>query len=664
MRASASLVLAIGFIACERPNDQRPAVQAVEGPWTFQQAGDSIWRPATVPGTAHTDLLALGLIPDPYVGTNVDSVQWVGDAAWTYRTTVQLNAAMLERAHIDLRFEGLDTFAEVWVNGDSLGLCDNMHRAWVFPIKDLVQGGRAEVEVRFLPAVEQGERAMRSYGRNLPADNDRGAVKVSPFVRKAGVHFGWDFAPRLVTCGIWRPVSIVAWDGARLNGFRLVQQVKDSTRTLIFHPEVTGDPSAVTGTRVFINGRHPGTSAGTSAAHIQLPDTGLWWPAGMGDQRLQQVRMELWSGSQLVDVHEAHIGLRTIGLHQGPDSLGTPFTFMVNGLPVFAMGANVVPPDMFLPRAGDAGWEELARHAQDAGMNMLRVWGGGVYPPDAFFDACDKAGILVWQDLMFANTMVPDGEPFIRNVRQEVLEQVARMQHRASIALWCGNNEVDVAWHNWGWQKTWSIGAEDSIRMWKAYTDLFHQRIPEWIAAMDDRPYVTTSPLSNWGNAEGLRHGDLHYWGVWHGDEPFEGFADNVGRFVSEYGMQSYPLWETLVEAAGTQGTGEEAPWWSQRQQSYKGDKAIVRLAERYLGPVNGRRDLVEKSHALQAMAYSMAINAHLDARPRCMGTLLWQLNDVWPGASWSIVDHAGRRKPAYDAVRQAYARALEGAGR
>ncbi|MDX9752108.1 MAG: hypothetical protein RBT71_13595 [Flavobacteriales bacterium] len=658
--AWAALVLA----GCRTEHPPQPITLDIHHGWAFQRTGDGTWSPAAVPGTVHTDLLALGLVPDPYVGTNVDSVQWVGDTAWTYRTTVHLDDRSMQRAHIDLRFAGLDTHAEVRVNGETVGRCANMHRSWAFPIKHLLQDGKADVEVLFRPAVEEGRRAMQAFGRSLPADNDQGAVKVAPFVRKAGVHFGWDFAPRLVTCGIWGPVSIVAWDDVRLTGLRVEQQARGGVRTLVFRPDVKGDTAMVTEARVIINGRTLGSAPGVGPVTVQIPDTGLWWPAGMGEPRLQHVRMELWGTAGPLDHHIARIGLRTIDLHRAPDSLGTPFTFVVNDRPLFAMGANIVPPDMLLPRAGDAGWRELVRHARDAQMNMLRVWGGGVYPPDAFFDACDEAGILVWQDLMFANTMVPDDVAFLDNVEAEVREQVARLQHRASLAIWCGNNEVDVAWHNWGWQRSWGIGPADSIRMWIAYVDLFHRRMPAWVADLDRRPYVPTSPLSNWGNAEGLRHGDLHYWGVWHGDAPFERFADNTGRFVSEYGMQSYPLWETMREVAGGFDLHTDTAFWRHRQLSYKGDAAIVRLAERYLGPVRGRRDLVEKSHALQAMAYATAIEAHLAARPRCMGTLLWQLNDVWPGASWSIVDHAGRRKPAFDAVRAAYARAQGNGGR
>lgn len=630
--------------------------------WRVHEAGTHGSHEADVPGTVHTDLMRAGVIRDPYHGTELAKVQWVEDRDWVYTMSFEVSPGTLEHEHLDLVFEGLDTFAEVRLNGAVIGSADNMHRTWRFPVKERLRMGRNELEVCFRSAVLAGEEKMRAYGRSLPADNDQGRVKVAPFVRKAGVHFGWDFAPRLVTCGIWRPVYLHGWDGARITGVRVEQRARNGQRELRIRPALEGTAPAHAMWRVAIDAGKVVTGSLEDGVRMMLPDTGLWWPAGMGDQRLRDLHVDLIVGERTMSTWQGRIGLRDILLHQEPDSLGTSFTFIVNGVPLFAMGANLVPPDQFLPRAGDKAWVDLVQGMAEANMNMVRVWGGGVYPPEAFFDACDEAGILVWQDLMFANTMVPDGEVFLANVRAEVEEQVARLQHRACLALWCGNNEIDVAWHNWGWQRTWEIAPKDSTRMWRSYANLFQEEMPRWIAALDDRPYVHTSPLSNWGNAEGLRHGDLHYWGVWHGDEPFEAFTANVGRFVSEYGFQSYPFWETLEAIAGP-GDLENPGFWSSRQLSYKGDGAITRLAERYLGPVKDRRDLVEKSQALQAMACRMAIEAHHDARPRCMGTLLWQMNDVWPGASWSLIDHAGRRKPAYHTVQQAYG-AIRAAGR
>ncbi len=660
MRTTVWIMLAMLVASCGRSKVHHHAEvrHSLHSGWTFSETGTDVWHPAEVPGTVHTDLMRAGLIPDPYHGTNIDSVQWVGERDWTYRIQFDAPEDLLDREHVLLEFEGLDTYASVSLNAVPLGDTYNMHRTWRFPLQHVLRGQGNLLEIRFRSAMRMGEELLTAYGRSLPADNDQGAVKVAPFVRKAGVHFGWDFAPRLVTSGIWRAVTLRGWDGARIQQVRIAQHASEGMRTLAFHAQLDGALPPDARLRVVMDNEIISEGSHVAPLTAVIPDTGLWWPAGYGEQQLRDLRVELLEGDVIRSTWDGRIGLRDIELRQEPDSFGTSFTFLVNGRPIFALGANVVPPDQFLPRAGDSAWIALVEAMRDSHMNMARVWGGGVYAPDVFFDACDEAGILVWQDLMFANTMVPDDEAFMDNVRQEVEEQVGRLQHRTSLALWCGNNEIDVAWHNWGWQHSWSITPDDSTRMWNAYQGLFEQKLPAWIAALDDRPYIPTSPLSNWGNSEGLRHGDLHYWGVWHGDALFETFQSNVGRFVSEYGFQSYPVWETLAEYASEDDLAEHTQFWRTRQLSYKGDAAIERLAQHYLGPVRDRRDLVEKSQELQALAYAMAIDAHWAERPRCMGTLLWQLNDVWPGASWSIIDHKGRRKPAFHAVREAYGRA------
>lgn len=630
--------------------------------WTVGEAdGPERW-PAEVPGTIHTDLMRAGAIPDPYFGTNQDSVQWVGERNWTYERRFDASPELLQQPEVELVFEGLDTFAEVWLNGQRLGAADNMFRSWVFPVKALLRPADNHLVVRFTSALQRGRELLAQYGRTLPADNDVGTDKVSPFVRKAGIHFGWDFAPRLVTCGIWKQVGLRGSSGARIQSVRVFQTAKAGTREVtvaidLRTKEVTGGKATVR-----VNGRtmaeapiEDRTGEWTQELTFSLPDTGQWWPTGMGQQPLHNLSVQWEAGGAAIAQRDVRIGLRTVHLDRGPDEQGTAFRFVVNGTPLFAKGCNLVPPDMFLPRAGDSAWVELVRAMQEANMNMVRVWGGGVYPPDAFFTACDTAGILVWQDLMFANAMVPDDDAFLANVRKEVREQVGRIQHHASLALWCGNNEVEVAWHNWGWQQTYGMSAADSTRMWNAYQALFEEALKQWTYDLDrGHAYVPTSPISNWGNTEGLRHGDLHYWGVWHGDQPFEAFADNVGRFVSEYGFQSYPAWSTLARWATPEQLTDSA-FWAGRQKSYKGDKAIRALAERYGVPADDRRTLVSASQELHAKAYRMAIEAHQKAWPRCAGTLLWQLNDVWPGASWSIVEYGGGRKPAFHAVKAAY---------
>jgi beta-mannosidase len=281
-----------------------------------------------------------------------------------------------------------------------------------------------------------------------------------------------------------------------------------------------------------------------------------------------------------------------------------------------------------------------------------------VYPPDAFFRECDRLGILVWQDLMFANTMVPDDDAFVNNVREEVEQQVRRLQYHPCLALWCGNNEVDVAWHNWGWQRGYDMSPADSIRMWTAYTSLFQGAFREWIWTLDKRgAYTSTSPLSNWGNAQGLRNGDLHYWGVWHADSTFNSFKGNTGRFVSEYGFQSYPDSASLADHIDPRELKLGSPVLEYRQRSYRTDRPIIAAIEREIGSVpRTLHEFCRSSQRVQAIAYEKAIAAHMGASPHCMGTLLWQLNDVWPGPSWSIIGYDGEHKLAYDAVRKAYA--------
>ncbi len=636
----------------------------LSGEWKFQEAGGSTWYPAEVPGTVHTDLMAARLIPDPYTDTNADSVQWVGERDWVYEREFEVTADDLGQEEVDLVFKGLDTFAEVRLNDSLVGIAENMFRSWTFPVKGLLVPGTNRVQVIFRSALKRGEELLNAYGRSLPADNDGGHVKVSPFVRKAGVHFGWDFAPRLVTCGIWQEAGLRAWSGSRIGSVRIAQRAAKGRRTMRFHVDICSQPGAKGEIVLSMNGRElsrakapDGSGWRTHDIELVLPDTGLWWPRGSGEQRLQTCTVEWEQDGVVRSRWQDRIGLRTIVLNQKTDRRGTPFTFVVNGKPVFAKGANLVPPDMFLPRAGDGAWVHLVDEMATCNMNMARVWGGGVYPPDAFFEACDSAGIMVWQDLMFANAMVPDDDAFLNNVREELEEQVKRLQHHASLALWCGNNEVDVAWHNWGWQQSYAISPVDSVRMWNAYVGLFEQALPQWIWVLDEHySYTPTSPLSNWGDAAGLRKGDLHYWGVWHADSTFASFPGNTGRFVSEYGFQSYPDSSTLAAYIDSGQLRLGSPLVTYRQRSYRTDRPIRVAIQRELGTTpRTLRGFCRASQEVQAIAYRKAIAAHLAGRPACMGTLLWQLNDIWPGPSWSIIDYAGHRKLAFDAVREAY---------
>jgi beta-mannosidase len=351
--------------------------------------------------------------------------------------------------------------------------------------------------------------------------------------------------------------------------------------------------------------------------------------------------------------------MRTVELVNEPDSIGTSFYFKVNGQPIFMKGANYVPQDVFLPRVKPEQYERLLKQVKNAGMNMLRVWGGGVYERDIFYDLCDEYGILVWQDFMFANTIYPNDKKLLDNIALEVAEQVNRLNKHACLALWCGNNEIKVAMTHWGWPVQYDYKEKEYFEFYSNYHFIFNRLLPSIIAKQRSRiPYVSTSPQSNWGTPENFNHGSMHYWGVWHGDDDFSGFNQNVGRFMVEWGFQSYPDYELLTQYVSPKHLSLESEVMQNRQKSYVGNGKILEFL-RYYATYGGDpsvlsfRDFVYNSQWVQALGYEQAVEAHLAKQPHCMGTLLWQLNDCWPGPSWSIINYNGKPKQAYGKVKK-----------
>ncbi len=633
--------------------------------WQFQQVGKEQWYPAEVPGVVHTDLLRNGLIPDPYKGSNVDSVQWIENENWIYKCTIVARDTLLKHGHLDLVFKGLDTFAEVYLNDSLVGKADNMFRSWEWPVKELLRKGENELKVIFRSPIKEGAKLREAYGIQLPHDNDPSGV--SPYIRKAAYQFGWDFCPRLVTSGIWQGVELRGWSEARImhaevTSFQTTGGYAFQVRPFLKLPgdetyfvvvKISGVKRKRLGVRQWRKYEPP------PIIEVDIVDAQLWWPSGMGDQPLYEVEVELNTQQGLcLSRTRSFVGICDIDLLQEKDSLGRSFRFDVNGRPFFAQGCNLVPPNLLLSGAEDGRWVQLVRDMKDAGVNMVRVWSGGVYPPDAFFTACDSSGILVWQDLMFAS-LVPSTKSLLETSRIEVIQQVSRIGLHPSAALWCGNNELEVAWRNWGWQNTYRISKTDQRHIERTNNSFFKRHMRE----SSDRyggyvQYTPTSPLSNWGSADGLRSGDLHYWGVWHGDSTFASFKNNVGRFVSEYGFQSYPDSALLAKYIDPKELFLGSPALKHLQRSYKTDKPIWDAIHRELGvEPKTLGEFIEASQEVQAKAYRMAAEAHIAAQPHCMGTLLWQLNDCWPGPSWSIIDFEGRPKPAYDAIKEVYSR-------
>jgi beta-mannosidase len=394
----------------------------------------------------------------------------------------------------------------------------------------------------------------------------------------------------------------------------------------------------------------------TSQYKIQNPKR--WWTNGLGDATLYPFEISLLQNKAILHSKKLNIGLRTIELVQEKDAIGKSFYFKLNGIPVFMKGANYIPPDSFLPRATDSVYKNIVKNAVVSNMNMIRVWGGGVYADDIFYDECDKNGILVWQDFMFACAMYPGDDDFLQNVKKEVIDNVNRLQNHPSIALWCGNNENDEGWKNWGWQKQYQYSKSDSTNIWNDYKKLFHELIPQTLDSLlskNENRYWPSSPSIGWGKKESLLEGDSHYWGVWWGKEPFEIYEKKVGRFMSEYGFQGMPNLETFQSFANNEDLNLNSEAVKNHQKHATGYQTINEYMARDFHVPKSFNDYIYVSQLLQADGMKTAIEAHRRAKPNCMGTLFWQLNDCWPVTSWSSVDYFGRWKAFHYQVKRSF---------
>jgi beta-mannosidase len=686
--AAFAALVALAPSAC-RPPATSTAVLELSGGWEFRRADAppgpgfpgrladtlSTWLPATVPGTVHTDLLAAGVIPDPFWRDNEMALQWIGGENWVYRTTFQAGLEILDKEAVDLVFHGLDTFARILLNGHEILYARNMFRTWEVEVRDVIIPGDNALEVRFRSPLPPALEARARLPYELPAGNDRGDPPSRVFVRKAAYHYGWDWGPRFVTSGIWRPVDLVAWSGARVTDLWVqtdsilegeafltaevelrVSKDEAERRSAGGGVPVTLTLSSPDGSFGPVRVQHvPVAGANRVAVPLRIPSPELWWPNGLGNAYLYSVEATLDAGRRTHSLR-TRTGIRTVELVTEPDSVGESFFFRINGVPVFMKGANVVPLDHFSPRVTEQDHRALFRDVVDANMNMLRVWGGGIYMEDLFYDLADEHGILVWQDFMFANGMYPGDSAFLANVRAEARDQVRRLRSHASLALWCGNNEMDEGWHNWGWARQYS-SPEDSAAVWEAYEDLFHRVLPEEVAAGDPgRPYWPSSPSLGWGNPESLNRGDSHYWGVWHGQEPFQVYAEKLPRFSSEYGFQAFPAMRT-VEAFTEPGDRSLSDPVMLIHQKHPVGNELIRLYMEWDYPVpSAFADFVYVSQLLQARGMGTAFEAHRRAMPRTMGSLYWQLNDTWPVVSWSSRDYFGHWKALHYTAKKAFA--------
>jgi beta-mannosidase len=622
--------------------------------WKFQQENQENWLPAKVPGTVHTDLLANKIIENPFYGTNENDLQWIENENWKYKTSFNVSKSELKHNNIDLQFDGLDTYATVFLNGNEILEANNMFRTWKIPVKNYLVEGENLLEIKFKSAVQEGKNLAKKLKYTLPGDE-----KV--FTRKAQYQYGWDWGPRFVTAGIWKNVKLNFWNEAKIENVKFEQvELQKEVAKIAFEFTVNaqnkGEYQIFLGAKPYEFLLKKGINKITIPLEIKNPI--LWWCNGLGVPHQYIFQFTLQSNKKVVEDKTVKVGLRTIELIQEKDEIGTSFYFKLNGKPVFMKGANVIPPDSFLPSVSDSIYFSLVENAKKANMNMLRVWGGGVYFDDAFYEACDANGILVWQDFMFACAMYPGDEKFIENVKQEVIDNVNRLQNHPSIALWCGNNESNEGWHNWSWQKQYKYSKADSTKIWNDYEKVFHQLIPKTLDSLlpkNKKIYWPSSPSIGWGRKESLIQGDSHYWGVWWGKEPFEMYEKKVGRFMSEYGFQGMPNFKTLQKVMSKKDLNFTSEAFKNHQKHPTGYETINEYMERDYVVPKDFEDYIYVSQLVQARGMKTAIEAHRRAKPYCMGTLFWQLNDCWPVTSWSSIDYYGNWKAFHYQVKKSY---------
>lgn len=614
------------------------------GGWQVSQAGKEKWIPATVPGCVHTDLLAAGEIPDPFYRDNEKAVQWVTEADWIYQRTFDVPADVLKNDRVLLRCEGLDTVATIKINGSEVGRADNMFRLWEYDVKSVLRPGENEIEITFgspLTYIKQheGDQAPNKW------------VKGRAWVRKEPCSFDWDWGPDLASCGIWKPITLETFNQARITDVLVVQHLSDERANLNVDINIETVGSTPGQFKAALTVLHEGksvakkivpVSSGHGSGQLEVKHPKLWWPLGMGKQSLYEVHVELMDDQgNAIDSATKRIGLRELKAVLPQN--GSPLHFEVNGVPFFAKGANWIPCDSFTSRITP---EILRRYVSDAAavnINMLRFWGGGYYEDDALFDACDEMGICVWLDCKFACSPYPAFDAqFMDNVRHEIRDNLRRLRHHPSIAVWCGNNEISLLNEASEWRDN-TMSTSDYDKLFK---DLIGEQVKELAPQAN---YVSGSPDC----------GDTHYWDVWHGDKTFDAYRTLTG-FMSEFGYQSFPELKTIRAFTNEEDRASVVTpvmKWHQRSGlgDVEGNQEMLNMINHYFNPPKDFETTLWLSQILQGYGIKIGAEYWRQTMPKSMGCVFWQYNDIWPGMSWSSVDYFGRWKALHYMARKFY---------
>ena len=615
---------------------------------------DEGWVAAEVPGTVHTDLMANKLLADPFKDQNENKVQWVPETEWWYRKEIVLPPEVLGKQVVELDFDGLDTFATVWVNGKKVGEANNMFTPWRFSIKEAVKTGKNTLAIRFKPiyrvARELEAKYRGKYG-NLHAEN----FSARPYVRKVQYSFGWDWGPTLPTAGIWRPCRILAFDGARLGYFSALPTQVDKARAKV---KLVAEVYAATAVQLRLKFTLSGfnqnverevtveAKAGLNFVDcvVDVAEPRLWWPRGYGEPALYDASVALYVGSEFLGEVSVKVGIRSVELLQEPDEEGTSFIFAINGQSVFCRGANWIPADSFLPRVTADHYRRLLDLAAKANFNMLRVWGGGVYEDAVFYGLCDELGIMVWQDFMYACAAYPEEEWFLKMAEAEAAAVVRRLRGHPCIVVWCGNNEIQ--WHH---KTIWKDRAQPF-----GYS-AFDEILPSVLRRLDGtRPYRPSTPYHGEEDPNSQRSGTRHNWVVWSKQADYPAYLEDTGRFLTEFGWQAPPSLELLRQYLESADLNVDSAAFLAHEKQVNGLKLLrTLLALHYPVPEDFER-FVLYAQLNQAEALKTAVTHWRSRMFKTSGCLIWQLNDCWPAVSWSLVDYGLKAKPAYFFVKRA----------
>lgn len=625
------------------PIIQAQEIISLDKHWEYRSSDSANWRPCTIPNTIHNILIEEGQIPNPYFSDNEQKVQYVGEKDYQFRTKFIVSNELALKEKKELILRSIDTYASVYLNNILLGTCNNAFRIWNFDLGDLIHSGVNELIIELH---SNQNKSMELYSK-LPYALPGGERVVT---RKPQCHYGWDFGPKLVSLGLLSSPQIISFDKLQLFNASLVTKEIYKSHALV---ELVLQIESIVPQEIqiqwslnsnnYLNKLKLSKGINIYRLEAKLPNPRLWWPNGSGEAFLYDTRLQLRDSQfKILGMKQFHSGVRKIKLVSKKDKWGKSFYFNVNGKPIFAKGSNYVPPDLMLN--SEKVKQELLSDAYSCGFNMLRIWGGGNYESDAFYEMCDKLGIMIWQDFMFACALYPGDEEFVQNVKQEADEQVQRLSRFACIALWCGNNEINEAWHRWGWQM--GLSEPTKQRLWKDYQRLFNEILPVSVHAYsNENDYWESSPLYGRGDSRFQTEGDAHDWGVWHDELKFESFESRVPRFMSEAGFQSLPNYATVQSFCPEKELNLNTPSLLAHQKHNRGNLLIQEYLQRDLPEAKTFESLIYLNQLNQAEGMGLAINAHRRAKPFCMGTLYWQYNDCWPGISWSGRDYFGNWK-------------------